>query len=530
MAQKAKAPSSPGEEVPCKIQKCGTAEFTREKQEEPDESPAVVTSGAPEESAEVLTSVTSSAQVACDIPDARLIAEVQSILVNVDLQSMTLGALRARLEGNLGLTDGALAARKRIRRRLSFVVHQEVLKKSQRSQQCEKVVKEILRLDDYPLPARQMLIESLHHSICTNGDTTLHPHQVRLLGIARDALLDGKSKLEAAKVTIEEALQKAEMDLAAQDSATTAALASEVSACHSAAAAEAAAKETEIEVAETEQELERKRGLAKDVIQETAALQKRRLKASEAEASLKCLAEGTWAREEEWWECFAALQQHLLDTGAENSLLTAATLALKKKPGERSSFHAVAVEGVGNFFSQQLETADQELVQQSRLEMEAEATILGIEALLTATRQRACQRREAADAGAASKESMQSAARQAEKCLQASKEAVAQKQQEQVDLEGRLTPINEALELVGAWMAGNALPTAVEVPLPLQSPSPEEAEDPPQEADIGQKEEGQSSPVASTKVAPDFGVKDDGTAILGINSPLRVPTPMKGRS
>ena len=31
-----------------------------------------------------------------------------------------------------------------------------------------------------------------------------------------------------------------------------------------------------------------------------------------------------------------------------------------------------AVEGVGNFFRQQLETADQELVQQSRLEMEAE--------------------------------------------------------------------------------------------------------------------------------------------------------------
>ena len=56
----------------------------------------------------------------------------------------------------------------------------------------------------------------------------------------------------------------------------------------------------------------------------------------------------------------------------------------------------------------------------------------------------------------------------------------------------------QALELVGAWMAGNALPTAVEarvpvgvpefptldaaqnfraeVPLPLQSPAPEEAE------------------------------------------------------
>ncbi|CAE7568855.1 PGLP2, partial [Symbiodinium necroappetens] len=321
-----------------------------------------------------------------------------------------------------------------------------------------------------------MLIESLHHSTSTDGDATLHPHQVRLLGIVRDALLDGKSKLEAAKVTVEESLQEAEMHLAAQDSKTTAALASEVSACHSAAAAEAAAKDTETEVAETEQELERKRGLAKDVIQETAALQKRRLKASDAEASLKCLAEGTWAREEEWWECFAALQQHLLDTGAENSLLTAATLALKKKPDERSSFHVVAVEGVGNFFRQQLAAADQELVQQSRLEMEAEATILGIEALLTATRQRACQRREAADAGAASKESMQSAARQAEKCLQASKEAVAQKQQEQVDLEGRLTTVNEALELVGAWMAGNALPTAVEVPLPLQSPAPEEAE------------------------------------------------------
>lgn len=44
----------------------------------------------------------------------------------------------------------------------------------------------------------------------------------------------------------------------------------------------------------------------------------------------------------EWWECFATLQQHMLDTGAESSLLTAATVSLKKRLSERSDFDAIA--------------------------------------------------------------------------------------------------------------------------------------------------------------------------------------------
>ncbi|CAE7539160.1 PGLP2 [Symbiodinium natans] len=292
---------------------------------------------------------------------------------------------------------------------------------------------ELLQLHDYPLPARQMLIESLHHSISAS-DATLHPHQVRLLGIAQDALLEGRQKLEVAKLTIEESLQQLEIDLASQDSATTAALASAEAAKRHAETSEATAKDTEAEVAETEQELERKRQSVKDVVQDTARQQRCRREALLAEASLKRLAEGAWAKEEEWWECFCSLQQHLLDTGAENSLLTAATVSLKKRPEDRSSFDGVAVEGVGHFFRSQLEKVDEQLAQQSRLEMEAEATMLGSEALANATRHRAVQQREAASAASTAKESMQAAANTAQAALEAVKATVAQKQQEQATL------------------------------------------------------------------------------------------------
>ncbi|CAE7539175.1 PGLP2 [Symbiodinium natans] len=133
MAQKTKALVPPGEEAPCKLQKC-SAEFAREKEasqtlptceeEGPDQRKAVE-GGSPEESAAVPANETGSSQAASEISDVRLIAEVQSVLVGVDLQSMTLGQLRSRLEAKLGLTDGALSAKRRIRRRLSFVVHQE---------------------------------------------------------------------------------------------------------------------------------------------------------------------------------------------------------------------------------------------------------------------------------------------------------------------------------------------------------------------------------------------------------------------
>ena len=134
-------------------------------------------------------------------------------------------------------------------------------RQNQRSSANSVSWEELLKLDDYPLPARQMLVaacwqdglarlkclrdcfwsqESLHHSVSTNGapaplrrkenqlakpsltatqvaptsgkvralaktilNSPSQAWQVRLLGIAQDALLHGKSKLEAIQSSLE---------------------------------------------------------------------------------------------------------------------------------------------------------------------------------------------------------------------------------------------------------------------------------------------------------------------------------------
>mmetsp|Transcript_2824 Transcript_2824/g.4811 ORF Transcript_2824/g.4811 Transcript_2824/m.4811 type:complete len:525 (+) Transcript_2824:40-1614(+) len=524
MAQKAKAPESPGDEAPCKLQKCGFGEFTT-KDSAKEEAVQTAETNTSEENA-----VSHTVQAAGEIPNARLVAEVQSLLVGVDLQSMTMGGLRTRLEGRLGLAAGSLTARKRIRRQLSFVVHQEVLKKSQRSQHCEQVVQELLKLEGYPLSARQMLIDSLHHSIPGDVGAALHPHQVRLLGIARDALSEGREKLDSAQQKIEEALRVAEEELATQEAETEAASETAAASKKRSESLEAAAQDTEMEVAEMQKDLETTELKSKEVLQETQRQQALRQATCEASAQLSRLSAGAWASEEEWWEPFASLQQHLLDTGAESSLLTAATVSLRKRPSDRSAFDGIAVEGVNNFFQQQLGMIDKQLAGQSRLEMEAEATILGIQALLNVTQQRALQQRQASIEAQTAQETSETAAATGKSKLELRRVAVAQKQQEQVDGEARLASAKKALELLDAWITG--IPDAGnEVQLPM-----DECESTMTEGQmdynplVTERKEITEFPASTGPDAPGLGTKDDVTILRNINSPLRVPTPMKGRN
>eukprot|EP00438_Fugacium_kawagutii_P018257 Skav220449 [mRNA] locus=scaffold254:167357:175609:- [translate_table: standard] len=178
----------------------------------------------------------------------------------------------------------------------------------------------------------------------------------------------------------------------------------------------------EAEAAATESEALAAREMAEKA-QETQKMRQQQQALTEVQKSLDCMAQGLWTSEEEraqreWWECFAALQQHLLDTGtaagswksegAECSLLTAATVSLKKRPAQRSDFDAIvghpvlqrnsslqlasgssAVEGVASFLREQLHAADEGLLARPQLEMEAEAVILSRQSLLSATKQRA---------------------------------------------------------------------------------------------------------------------------------------------
>ncbi|CAJ1421973.1 unnamed protein product [Effrenium voratum] len=465
MPEKNKAAAPTGDEAPCKIQKC-------------------------------------EEEVQADIPDEALMAEVQSLLMGADLAGITVGQLRARLEGNLGLSAGTLAARK-FRRRISFLVHREVLKKSQRSEECEKIAEELLRLD-LPMPVRQMLIDSLHHSVSMADGTELHPHQVRLLSIARDALLEGQNQLDMAQQQCKDGLLAAEAELRKQDQAGAAARSDAFAANEVASRATAAFNETEAEVADMQKDLESATQRAKDAVEESGRLQGERRRVGQVSLELGRLAQGTWSSEEEWWECFALLQQHMLDTGAESSLLTAATVSLKKRPAERSDFDAMAVDGVTGFLQDQLAAADQHLTLRPQKEMEAEAAVLGVQALLSATCQRKEQQAQALQQAVASQEAAAATCAALETALPSVVAEVERQRQQEVCLETRHRSLNEALELVAAWILGSAIPgrEAVAAVLPV-------SEDPPEA-----KEQ-----VSKMDVA--IGLKD---GLLDVASPLRVKT------
>jgi len=492
-SEKTKAAGPPGDEAPSKLLKCAD---DKDRAQEDSEK-------------EVLRS---RAQ-APDIPDARFVAEVQSLLVGVDLTSMTLGELRSRLEGKLGLAAGTLASRKTLRRRFSFLVHQEVLKKSQRSNDCERIVKEILRLEDCPKTVQQMLIDSLHHSLSLRDATGLHPHQVRLLDIVRDALSEGKAKLECTQQRCKEKVAAAQTELRAKEADVTTASSEAAAASEAVQRAEATSKETESEVAEMQKDVTDCADKAKAVIQETQKMEKQLTDLVEVQKRLECMAQGLWSCEEEWWECFAALQQHLLDTGAECSLLTAATVSLKKRPAERSDFDAIAVEGVGSFLCEQRRGAEEELLARPQLQMEAEAATLSRRSLLSATEQRAIEHLQALQEAKAAQEISFSLAAKAAAALPASEAQAKEYQKQEAESNERLESLNEALQLICEWICGSSKPGQCEAPLEVQE----------------LKEEAAPLPVAKELASSPTGPKDVEAKILDLKSPLRVPTPMKGR-
>lgn len=482
MPEKAKASGPCEDEAPCKLLKHSDPEI------EEGEKPA-------------------SPSKAVDISDACFAAEVQALLVGADLSCITFGELRGRLEARMGLTVGALASRKTLRRRISFLVHQEVLKKSQRSEECEKIVKEILKLD-CPMSVRQMLIDSLHHCLSVPDATGLHPHQVRLLGIARDALSEGMVKLEDMHHKCEEVLQTVEVELHTKETQAAAAMSEAVKAKEVAVKAEATAKETESEMAELRKDLETFSQKAKEVFQETQELSQKQKAIVEVQKRLDCMAQGLWGSDEEWWECFAALQQHLLDTGAESSLLTAATVSLKKQPVERSEFDVIAVEAVCRFLAEQLLAASRQLSLRPQLEMEAEAATLSRQSLLNATQQRAMEHAQAFKEASDAQEQCSTIAANAAAALPDSQARADEQRQQQADFKSRLQLLGEAIHQVSSWISGSSIP-------PVGAGA--------------QAEDGKFQPALEANKVKIAGCQKDEAKFLDVNSPLRVPTPMKGR-
>lgn len=77
------------------------------------------------------------------------------------------------------------------------LLQQEVVKKAQRCPDCERIVRALAECDSYPDCCWQILIDGLPNALSRDDKGALHPHQVCLLTMARDAI--SGAKLQAAQ-------------------------------------------------------------------------------------------------------------------------------------------------------------------------------------------------------------------------------------------------------------------------------------------------------------------------------------------
>eukprot|EP00930_Biecheleria_cincta_P070710 TRINITY_DN58323_c0_g1_i1.p1 TRINITY_DN58323_c0_g1~~TRINITY_DN58323_c0_g1_i1.p1 ORF type:complete len:629 (-),score=170.06 TRINITY_DN58323_c0_g1_i1:303-2189(-) len=476
-----------------------------------------------------------------EIPEARLRAEVQALLVGLDLETTKYGELRSRLEERLGLGKGWLSARKSRCRRVNFLVQHEVLRRLQRSTDCDIIVKELLAMPNYPAGARQMLIDGLPHALNAAAEpkpVVLHPHQVQFLSLAQVALEDSQRFFSSEKVASDAETMKADSEVVSQEAAISEAKAVLVAMKAASAKEQASLHDLESEVEELSKELQSSRDKLGEVVAETERLRSERESIDAVrKGPLETLASGAWASQDAWWECFAPFQQHLLDSNAESSLLDAATVSFRKLPAERSEFDSMAVAGVHDLLSEQIEAADARIEQQLRVQSDAEAESLGSKALLDAVQQRLERQREVITKASSCEGEAASAVKEAKAKLPALKQAAAERHCCQEEIANRLCSLEHALALIEKAMAPPSPTTpedkeeddAVHPPLPVVEA--EESRETLSEVNLlAQELISASAPVQMSLTASPSAKKvllDDDDA-LSAASPRRVPTPVKG--
>lgn len=474
-----------------------------------------------------------------EIPEARLRAEVQVLLAGLDLETMKYGQLKSRLEERMGLGKGWLSARKSRCRRVNFLVQHEVLRRLQRSTDCDIIVKEFLAMPNYPAGARQMLIDGLPHAWNAAAEpTVLHPHQMQFLSMAQAALEDSQNFFSSERSRSEPEASNADAEVVSQEATISAAEAVLVSMKATSSKEQASLRDLESEIEELTKELQSSKDKLGEVVTETERLRsERETLDAMRKGPLETLASGAWASQDAWWESFAPFQQHLLDSNAESSLLDAATVSFRKLPAERSDFDSMAVAGVHEFLSQQIDAADARIEQQLRVQSDAEAESLGSKALLDAVQQRLEKQKDVIVKASSCEGEAALALQEATAKLPALKQAAAERHSCQEELAQRLCSLGHALALLEKAMAPPS-PTAAEgkeeddaVHPPLPVVEMEENRETLSEGNLlAQELIAAGAPVQSSLTASPSAKKvllDDDDA-LSAASPRRVPTPMRG--
>jgi hypothetical protein len=322
-----------------------------------------------------------------DVPDGQLRTELQSLLVGVDLASVTVGQLRGRLEQRLGLGTGALASRKRLRRQVSWAVQEEVAKKAKRSTDCDRIVKALIEYEEYPEGARQMLIDSLPEAVSYSGEP--HPHQARLLQIVSDALVEARRGIEDKIEVCQAGLRSAEKEHQTISGRTEEANAIEADKAVNVTAAEEELKIARECVRQTEEDSKQASLRLQSTADDAAALRDR-MKGlrNVVEGPMQTLLDGAWTEESARDADLGVLQEHLGELGAESAMLDAVAVALVRRPPQRGVFDNVTATEVKRLLVKRVEELTTHVMEAESKQVSMEAEALAASSMLGVTRER----------------------------------------------------------------------------------------------------------------------------------------------
>mmetsp|Transcript_101748 Transcript_101748/g.286935 ORF Transcript_101748/g.286935 Transcript_101748/m.286935 type:complete len:588 (-) Transcript_101748:229-1992(-) len=355
---------------------------------------------------------TTSVEPASLVSEGKMRAEVQALLVGADLKTITIGQIRGQLEKRLGLSDGSLTSTKRLRKELCWYLQHEIMKKNQRGADCERIVKALVEFEEYPSYARQMLIESLPHAV-SHDDSGPHEHQVRQLGIVRDAIEGSKRSVEAKHAASAATMREAEEEFKAAHRVVEVASDAETAARNAAEAVALGLRSAEHEVCIANDELARAEVLRSSTLNDVAGLRKKSIMFNAVvNGTLDILLEGTWRDEKTRDSAIEAVQIALKDLGVESAMLDAVPIAFARRPADRGVFDVMTTQSVKKTLCDRLSELEAQLAQKN--EASAASGALAASALLAAARDRAKEIQGDLDSATAAQEAAAMVLRRAE--------------------------------------------------------------------------------------------------------------------
>jgi len=400
------------------------------------------------------------------ISDRRLQMEVQAILATKvqDLGQVTVGQMRSKLEQRLGLDGGALGARKQLRRRVSRVLQDEVVKKTGRSADCDRIVRALVEFEAYPAEVRQMLIEGLPHAVQAiqpglrdEGDPPeLHSHQVRLLGIVRDALGEARGHTASMEAASAARVVAAEAELSACRASCASATAAEIAAQAQFESAEARERNLDNEVEHAMAQLSAAEARVQGAGDQVAVLQSRRsIAVVLQDGPLKALLQGIWQDDGEGDAAVSAVLPYLREENADEALLAAAPASLRKRPNQRSAFDSLTVQSVKEFVAAQISAIESELA--AGIESMADADRLAAAAMLRATRVRAANQASKVAAARSDAEEAAHTRRTAEADLARHRMGTIDLFRELEHLRAKVEELDNLVAMIDSWIAHRRL-------------------------------------------------------------------------